>query len=140
MTEAHAMDRSARGFSLVELLFVLACVGVLVAWGLPHYQSLMQRHHRAQARTALLQMAHWMERSASANGSYPLPQALPANLFNNPDLSYQFSVISTSYTYTLMATPTGSQTQDMCGVLTLNHAGVRDVKNASISANECWQR
>jgi type IV pilus assembly protein PilE len=140
MTEAHAMGRSARGFSLIELLFVIACVGVLVAWGLPHYQSLMQRQQRAQARTALLQMAHWMERSASANGSYPLPQALPASLLSNPDLSYQLSVISTSYTYTIMATPTGAQTQDMCGSLTMNHAGVRDVKNASISANECWQR
>ncbi len=140
MTEAHAKEQSARGFSLIEVLFVLACVGMLSAWGLPHYQSLMQRHHRAQARTALLQMAHWMERSASANGSYPLPQALPANLLNNPELSYQFSVISTSYTYTLMASPMGSQMQDMCGTLTLNHAGVRDVKNASISANTCWQR
>jgi type IV pilus assembly protein PilE len=140
MTEAHAMTRSARGFSLIELMFVMACVGVLVAWGLPHYQSLMQRHHRAQARTALLQMAHWMERSASANGSYPLPQELPASLLSNPDLSYQFSVISTSYTYSLMATPTGTQTQDMCGTLTLNHAGVRDVKNANSSANDCWQR
>jgi type IV pilus assembly protein PilE len=140
MTEAHAMTRSARGFSLIELLFVMACVGVLVAWGLPHYQSLMQRHHRAQARTALLQMGHWMERSASANGSYPLPQAVPASLLSNPDLSYQFSVISTSYTYTLMATPTGSQTHDMCGVLTLNHAGVRDVKKANSSTNDCWQR
>ncbi|NDF45762.1 MAG: prepilin-type N-terminal cleavage/methylation domain-containing protein, partial [Betaproteobacteria bacterium] len=136
MTEAHAIGRSAHGFSLIELLFVMACVGVLVAWGLP----LIQRHHRAQARTALLQMAHWMERSANANGSYPLPQALPASLLSNPDLLYQFSVISTSYTYTLVATPTGSQTHDMCGVLTLNHAGVRDVKNANSSTNDCWQR
>ena len=134
------MDRSAGGFSLIELLFVMACVGVLVTWGLPHYQSLMQRHHRAQARTALMQMAHWMERSASANGSYPLPQAVPASLLSNPDLSYQFSVISTAYTYTLMATPRGSQMQDMCGALTLNHAGVRDVTTANISANDCWQR
>ncbi len=140
MTEAHAIGRSAHGFSLIELLFVMACVGVLVAWGLPHYQSLIQRHHRAQARTALLQMAHWMERSANANGSYPLPQALPASLLSNPDLLYQFSVISTSYTYTLVATPTGSQTHDMCGVLTMNHAGVRDVKNANSSTNDCWQR
>jgi type IV pilus assembly protein PilE len=140
MTEAHAIGRSAHGFSLIELLFVMACVGVLVAWGLPHYQSLIQRHHRAQARTALLQMAHWMERSANANGSYPLPQALPASLLSNPDLLYQFSLISTSYTYTLVATPTGSQTHDMCGVLTLNHAGVRDVKNANSSTNDCWQR
>jgi type IV pilus assembly protein PilE len=134
------MARSSRGLSLIELLFVMACVGVLSAWGLPHYQSLIQRHHRAQARTALLQMAHWMERSASANGSYPLPQAIPTSLLSNPDISYQLSVISTSYTYTLMATPTGTQTQDMCGTLTLNHAGVRDLKNANISANECWQR
>jgi Tfp pilus assembly protein PilE len=30
--------------------------------------------------------------------------------------------------------------QDMCGSLTLNHTGVRDVKNANSSASDCWQR
>lgn len=147
MTEARNAEKTARGFtktthgfSLVELMMVLACAGVLLAWGLPHYQSLLQRHHRAQARTALLQIAHWMERSASANGTYPLPQTLPTSLLNNPDLPYQFSVVSTTYSYSLMATPTGPQMQDLCGTLALHHTGVREVKQASSSVQACWQR
>jgi type IV pilus assembly protein PilE len=81
-----------------------------------------------------------MERYASANGSYPLPQNIPSSVVAAPDVSYQLKVTSSSDSFTLMAIPTGNQLDDPCSSLTLSHTGVRDVKNASISANDCWQR
>ena len=134
------MAISAAGFTLIELLIALTCMGILLTWASTQYPAYVQRSQRAHARTMLLQTALWMERYASANGSYPLPQNIPSSVGAVPDASYQLQVTSSSDSFTLMAIPTGKQIDDSCGTLTLSHTGVRDVKNASISANDCWQR
>ena len=128
------------GFTLIELLVALTCMGILLIWASTQYPTYMQRSQRASARTLLLQTALWMERYASANGSYPLPQNIPSSVVAAPDVSYQLQVTSSSDSFTLMAIPTGKQIDDPCGTLTLSHTSVRDVKNANISANDCWQR
>jgi type IV pilus assembly protein PilE len=131
---------SSAGFTLIELLVALTCMGILLTWSSTQYPAYVQRGQRAQARTLLLQTALWMERYISANGSYPLPQNIPSSLGAAPGVSYQLKVTSSPDSFTLMAIPTGNQLDDPCGTLTLSHTGVRDVKNASISANDCWQR
>ncbi len=131
---------STAGFTLIELLVALACIGILLTWASTQYPAYLQRSQRAQARILLLQTALWMERYASANGTYPLQQNMPSNVGTAPDVSYQLKVISNSDSFTLMAVPTSNQLDDPCGSLTLSHTGVREVKNASISVNDCWQR
>ena len=134
---AHAAQP---GFSLVELLIVLACIAVLVGWAWPNYQQLLQRSHRIQARTALLQAAHWLERAASANGSYPAAADVPASVLQAEGLRYQLSVTSSAQSFTLTATPTGAQMGDACGSFTLTHTGVRSVLKATLSPTQCWER
>jgi type IV pilus assembly protein PilE len=129
-----------RGFSLLELLIALACVALLTTLAWPSYQSLMLRNQRAQARAALLQAAHWFERAASANGSYPLAGDVPASVLYVDGQRYQLSVTSTAQSYTLKATPVGPQLADACGSLTLNHLGERGVQAASETASQCWSR
>ena len=141
----HPRHRSAppieqSGFSLVDLLIALACVAVLVGWAWPNYQQLLQRSQRAQARIALLQAAHWLERAASANGSYPAAADVPTSVLQAEGLRYQLSVISSAQSFTLTATPTGVQVGDACGSFTLTHTGVRGVVNASLSVAQCWGR
>ena len=141
----HPRHRSAppieqSGFSLVELLIALACVAVLVGWAWPNYQQLLQRSQRAQARIALLQAAHWLERAASANGSYPAAADVPTSVLQAEGLRYQLSVISSAQSFTLTATPTRVQVGDACGSFTLTHTGVRGVVNASLSVAQCWGR
>ncbi len=133
---AHAAQQP--GFSLVELLIVLACIAVLVGWAWPNYQQLLQRSQRAQARTALLQAAHWLERAASANGSYPAAADVPTSVLQAEGLRYQLSVTSSAQSFTLTATPTGAQVGDACGSFTLTHTGVRSVLKATLSPAQCW--
>lgn len=130
------------GFTLIELLITLACAGILFTWAWPQYQSHMQRSHRAQARALLLQTAHWMARSASANGVYPLALDPKAGWAIPPDLPYQLQLKSTAHAFLLTAVPTGAQRDDPCGSLTLNHLGVRSILNANNTtlALHCWQR
>ena len=132
--------QAPKGFTLIEMLIALACVALLASLAWPSYQNLILRSQRAQARASLLQAAHWLERAASANGSYPLTADVPASVLQIDGQRYKMSVTSTAQSYTLSATPVGTQTADACGTLTVNHLGVRSVQGASQTAAQCWSR
>ncbi len=134
------MTRTPKGFTLIELLIALACIALLASLAWPSYQSIVLRSQRAQARASLLQAAHWLERAASANGSYPLTADIPASLLQVDGQRYRMTVTSTAQSYTLSAIPLGSQAADTCGTLTVNHLGVRSVLGASETAAQCWGR
>jgi len=124
-----------QGFTLLELTIALACTAILTSLAWPNYQALLQRNQRAQARTALLQAAHWLERAASANGNYPAPAEVPTNVLQIEGVNYKLSLSSTAQTFTLSATPFGPQIADACGTLTLNHLGARGAGQAPAG---CW--
>ena len=129
-----------KGFTLIELLIALACVAMLASFAWPSYQSLILKSQRAQARASLLQAAHWFERAASANGSYPSAADVPASVLQIQGQRYKMTVTSTAQSYTLSATPLGTQAADACGVLTVNHLGVRSVQGSTQTAAQCWSR
>lgn len=128
------------GFSLIELLIVLACVSVLTHLAWPTYAQWQQRSQRSQARVALMQVAQWLERSAAANGQYPKPEEVPANVWSTHDLRYHIQADLSATRFTLMAVPDGAQAGDACGSLTFNHLGEQGVQQATLSAADCWQR
>lgn len=66
------MLRAARGFSLVELLFVLVLLAVLSAMGGGLYQDALQRADRAVVASWLQENASMLERYYSEHGSYKL--------------------------------------------------------------------
>jgi type IV pilus assembly protein PilE len=134
------MTHTPKGFTLIELLIALACIALLASLAWPSYQSIVLRSQRAQARASLLQAAHWLERVASANGSYPLSADVPASVLQVDGQRYRMTVTSTAQSYTLSAIPLGSQAADTCGTLTVNHLGVRSVLGASETAAQCWSR
>jgi type IV pilus assembly protein PilE len=129
-----------KGFTLIEMLIALACVALLASVAWPSYQSLILRSQRAQARASLLQAAHWLERAASANGSYPLAADVPASVLQIDGQRYKMTVTSAAQSYTLSASPLGTQATDTCGTLIVNHLGVRSVQGASQTAAQCWSR
>ena len=131
---------NTKGFTLIEMLIALACVSLLAGLAWPSYQSLIMRSQRAQARASLLQAAHWLERAASANGSYPLAADVPASVLQIDGQHYKMTVTSSAQSYTLSATPLGTQAADACGTLMVNHLGVCSVQGASQTAAQCWGR
>lgn len=149
----HRIHKNQRGLTLIELMIVLAVVGILSAVAYPSYTEYVRRGHRADARTGLLQAQMWMERAATATGVYPTnadtTKILPAALSWTGDASKRYTIgvkadTSTNSTYTLIATrkDPGPQATDKCGDFTLTHTGARGAENLSseMTATECWSK
>ena len=128
------MKKNSRGFTLLELMIVVAIVAILATIAYPSYQGFVLRSHRAEAIEGLLSAQLRQEEWRVKNGSY-------TNDITNIGISagdyYAFTATASSSgvpTYTLTATASGSQTADTdCPTLTITNA---DVKGPSAS---CWE-
>jgi type IV pilus assembly protein PilE len=123
---SHCRQRQ-HGFTLIEVMIVVAIVGILAAVAYPSYAEFIRRGHRAEARAGLLQAAQWMERAATARGTYPLTAQFPTNLTKVPGGRYDIAAVSNGTTFTLSATPKAGTPQvgDKCGIYTLDNTGAR---------------
>ena len=133
-----------RGFTLIELMIVVAVVGILTAVAFPSYLSYIERGYRANAKTVVLEAGQFMERYRSSNFKYldsgGNAPALPARLQVSPaegTKRYDISLTAAAATFTITATPSG-WSDGVCGNLTLTNLGV---KGQSLGdAATCWNR
>ncbi len=139
-------QKAQRGFTLIEVMIVVAIVGILSAIAYPSYAEYIRRGHRADARAGLLQAQQYLERASTATGIYPT--ALPANLTWAADTTKRYTIGfqagNTNAAFTLVATRKagGPQATDRCGDFTITNTGVRSAVNytSGTSVTECWNK
>lgn len=142
---SHSRPSSA-GFTLIEILMVVAILGILAAIAIPSYQNSVLVSRRAEAKSMLLQVASDQERFYSSNNTYStnaLPlAAVPAATRPSENGFYVISVAACgagiATCFVAAATPQGDQVADACTTLTLSSTGVRGATGGT--AEECWQR
>lgn len=139
---ASPPQERVRGFTLVELLFALAIVALLLALAYPSYLDQVRKSRRAEAKTALLELAARQERFSTVNAKWATTPAqlgygetdFPIVL--SPSYSLSITVDSSVGAYTATAKATGRQVADACGNFVLNHQGVQ---TSSWTPNGgCW--
>lgn len=139
-------QNAQKGFTLIEVMIVVAIIGILAAIAMPSYTEYIQRGHRADARAGLLQAQQYLERASTATGVYPttLPAALTWATDTTKRYTIGFQTGNTNAAYTLVATRKagGPQATDRCGDFTLSNTGLRDAVNfdTGTSVTECWNK
>lgn len=137
-------NRNTAGFTLVELMIVVAIIGIIAAIAYPSYRNNVMATHRANAQADLMTLAQWLERkylqqnySYQDGGSVPtLPQTRSPE---DGTKMYDLTVTTPNKNeFELKAVPVGAQTDDQCGTLTLNQAGAKTATKGGSIVNGCW--
>ena len=132
-------QRSTGGFTLIELVIVVAVIALLASVAFPAYQDSVQKSRRADAKIALIQAAASEERWFTSNNAYTSSATNVGGLLS-PSGHYDVSVVAATLTYTLTVTANGSQLDDTdCKKFFINQTGLKTSEDSSGSASsECW--
>ena len=160
-TDLPSQRKNTAGFTLIELMIVVAIVGVLAAIALPSYSAYVAKANRAAARGQLEQAAQYMQRFYAANDRYDADRTgtrdiwviMPAGMRRSPAEGTQLYEISNAgvnlsaagqSTFELIMRPMnpGAMASDKCGGFRMTQSGVRGITIAGATAAliaECWR-
>lgn len=155
---------SIRGFTLIELMIVVAIIAVLASVAYPSYKEYVARSRRAEARAVLVAAQQWMERFYTENFRYDKNSAgvavtdatqFPSRFSVSPvpgqgSPMYDIAVVVTNnvrdvYSVTATRKAGAAMASDRCGNFSIDHLGRKDLTNYSGFATKaaaleaCWK-
>jgi type IV pilus assembly protein PilE len=146
--------RYSRGFTLIELMIVVAIVGILAMIAYPSYTEQVRKSRCADATSALLGLANALQRHQTDNGTYlgagtgGADSGAPGIYATQSPVDggtayYDLTIdnTTTQTTFDIRATPTNAGGQNLykCGTLTLTNTGAKGVTGGTATVDECWR-
>ena len=133
--------KKASGFTLMELMIVVAIAGILAATAFGFYSDFVQQANRTEARSALTTISGQLEKCRSLYGRYDSPNCnvvLPQNTESN---FYQVTAVGglQASSFELRATPnagTPQATDADCTTISLTNTGLKTATGAN--PPDCW--
>ena len=131
------------GFSLIELMIVVAIIGILASIAYPGYQRYVLRTHREDAHVALVTLSQAQERYMARCGEYSQSIGGDASCdadglgrgTTSPESFYTLGISGNETAFTLKATAIDVQAQDTeCKTLSLSSTGRRTAEGGG----DCW--
>ncbi|WP_448096921.1 type IV pilin protein [Luteibacter yeojuensis] len=137
--------RTGRGFTLIELMIVVAVIAVLMLIALPSYTRYTFRARRGEGQELLLRLANAQERYYATYNKYA--QDPVDDLKFATDLSaggyYKITIDQLTGTtfdtgYVAKAAPQQSQAGDSCGTLSIDSRGTKSQTGSTTANGRCW--
>jgi type IV pilus assembly protein PilE len=135
------------GFTLIELMIVVAIVAILAAIAYPSYTAYAFRSRRADGREMIMRVAAAQERYYTSRNAYTtdltaLGFAVATNLPSEKG-DYTISSVNggtgTTQSFLITGTPVGLQAKDSCAALTISSTGLKDWTGVKPPKNgACW--
>jgi type IV pilus assembly protein PilE len=134
------------GFTLIELMIVVAILGIVIAFGYPAYRDQIAKARRADGMAFILDIADRQERFYADRGTYTTTMTdLGYADANSPEGSYYTAAITDdpandlTITFTVTVTPQNGQEADTrCGTFTLTSLGAKSIGGSS-TVQDCWK-
>lgn len=139
--------RTVRGYTLIELMVVVVIIAILAAIAVPAFGRYAFRTRRVDGQELLLRIANAEERYYATHNYYGSLNDLDYTAPVNSEKGYYVATSdvaggsTSAQAYKISVTPQGVQATDVCGVLTINDAGVKTPLATSASSGingDCW--
>jgi type IV pilus assembly protein PilE len=133
------MRRSNRGFTLIEIMIVIAIIGIVMTIAAPSFTEYLKKGRRSEIAGVLSEQAQILERFYTKSNVYTGATGLSAG---NDYYTITPTITDQTFLLTAVRKTGSSMATDKCGDFTLTNTGVRNMVNATagLTAKDCWGR
>jgi type IV pilus assembly protein PilE len=133
------MRRTSRGFTLIEIMIVIAIIGIVITIGYPSLTEYVKKGRRTEVAGLLSEQAQILERFYSKSNVYTGATGLSAG---NDFYTITPALTDQAFKLTAVRKAGSAMATDKCGDFTITNTGVRSMENAAagLTAKNCWGR
>ncbi|MBD0679666.1 MULTISPECIES: type IV pilin protein [Pseudomonas] len=133
------MHRSNRGFTLIEIMIVIAIIGIVMTIAMPSFTEYLNKGRRTEVAGLLSEQAQILERFYSQKNVY---SGVPGLSAGNDYYTITPTLTDQTFLLTAVRKPGTSMANDKCGDFTITNTGARAMVNATagLTTKDCWGR